>query len=534
LNAFVSRWLAGWFCFLSLNNDEEIKSIYRAALYFFLVISLPSSANASVPVAPVLTLYQFNGPLEIPYYNIDSFLKSGTSSPAGYLTQGSSVIPCVVIRDNQPLTDKSGTPFVGFQVVIDAGKAPPDSADILRTAFRKRLSMTASNHHCDGNVKNVIDVRKLHFLDEAPFFDPPITMKTNKEGYPGHSNLDQIVREFHNSSSCGTVNLNLIRRRMALEKAWEQFIQDNNKLFPVSELNKARHLDYTMRTAIFEGHLDRGCNSYGGCERNIIALTIRNRAKEHCLKRQGCLEQGDYKSVATKVLQYNIWDEYLTQVTGITSCFLRNDLVNTVYNDYSRLQRMYEQNIADIESILFGEDDDLQRIFLEASLKDLKMLRHYYHAPAMSKCFPQHDSVKYVTGAIARKNDEYILLANKRIRIDRQADNGYFFRDFIVHPTDKKDDVQIVDNYPGFVVDGRKVTSKTLSRCVPYGIPAGCIWSEVGRYRRMPPWHRSGKNIELMCRINERGESCQNSASLKSVKVGSCCDTQMRLITGVK
>ncbi|MEN6489539.1 MAG: hypothetical protein ABFD66_11800, partial [Smithella sp.] len=70
----------------------------------FSVVLPPSGTNADVPAAPVLTLYQFNGPLEIPYYNIDTFRKNGTSSPAGYLTQGSSVIPCVVVKDNQPLT----------------------------------------------------------------------------------------------------------------------------------------------------------------------------------------------------------------------------------------------------------------------------------------------------------------------------------------------------------------------------------------------------------------------------------------------
>jgi len=328
------------------------------------------------------------------------------------------------------------------------------------------------------------------------------------------------------------VDRSLIKRRIALDKAWEQFIRDNQGRFSVSDLDNARHLDYTMRTAMFEGHLDRGCNAYGGCERNIIALTIRNRAKEYCSKRQGCLDQGDYKSVATKVSQYNIWDEYLTQVTGITSCFLRNDLANTDY--YTRLQRIYEQSISDIESILFGGDADLQRVFPEASLNDLKMLRHYYHPPAMGKCFPKHDGVQYVSGAIARKEDDCILIANKRIRIDRQAENGYFFRDFIVQSTAQKDDVQIIDNYPGFVLDIKKDTSETSSRCVPYGIPAGCADSEVGRYRKMPPWHNSGKSIELTCQINDRGENCQNGANLKSVTVGSSCDTQMRLITGVK
>jgi hypothetical protein len=506
-------------------------------LYFlslFLVIFPPSGASAGVPAAPVLTVYQFNGPLQVPYYNIDTFRKSGTSSPAGYLTRGSTVIPCVVVRDNQPLTAKDGTPFVGFQIVVDTGKASPDSANILKTAFRERQTMTASNHHCDGNVQNVIDVRKLYPLDKVPFFDPPPAKEINKEQYSEHSNLDRIVRAFHNSSSCGTVNQNLSRRRMALEKAWEQFIRENEGRFSAGELDKAKHLDYAMRTAIFEGHLGRGCNSYGGCERNIIALTIRNRAMEHCSKRQGCLEQGDYKGVATMVSQYNIWDEYLTQVTGITSCFLRNDLANTAYNDYARLQRMYAQNIADMESILFGGDPDIQRVFPEAFLEDLKMLRHYYHPPAMGKCFPQYAGVKYVSGAIARKKDEYVLIANRRIRIDRKVNNGYLFRDFIVYPTAEKDDVQIVDNYPGFVVDGRKVFSPRSSRCAPYGIPARCSWSEVGRYRRMPPWYRHGKRIELTCQINDRGENCQNNASWKSVRVGSPCDTQMRLITGIK
>ncbi|MEN6374415.1 MAG: hypothetical protein ABFD75_06480 [Smithella sp.] len=494
----------------------------------------PSGVRAEVPAAPVLTLYEFNGPLEVPYYNIDTFRRKGTSLPAGYLAMGSSVIPCVVVKDNRPLTDKNGAPFVGFQIVVDAGSAPPDSANILRKTFRERQSMKVSNHHCDGSVANVIDLRKLYPLQQVPFFDPPMPAAINKNGNPGQSNLDGIVRIFHNSSSCGTVDRKLMRRRMSLEKAWEQFIRDNTGRFSADDLEKAKHLDYTMRTAIFEGHLDRGCNAYGGCERNIIALTIRNRGKEHCSKRQGCLGQGDFKSVATKVSQYNIWDEYLTQITGITSCFLRNDLANTADNDYIRLRRRYEQSVSDVESILFGGDADLQRIFPGVELKDLKMLRHYYHPPAMGKCFPQYDGVKYVTGAVAGKKNEYILIANRRIRIDRQAGNGYFFRDFIVRPTDEKDEVQIVDNYPGFVVDGRRVNSLRSSRCVPYGIPEACSGGEVGRYRRMPPWYRSGKSVGVTCQVNDWGESCQNGASLKSVKVGSPCDTKMRLITGVK
>jgi hypothetical protein len=35
----------------------------------------------------------------------------------------------------------------------------------------------------------------------------------------------------------------------------------------------------------------------------------------------------------------------------------------------------------------FGGDQDLMAVFLNNSLSDLKKLKHYYHVPAMGKCF---------------------------------------------------------------------------------------------------------------------------------------------------
>ncbi|MFN8642775.1 MAG: hypothetical protein U0802_14405 [Candidatus Binatia bacterium] len=75
-----------------------------------------------------------------------------------------------------------------------------------------------------------------------------------------------------------------------------------------------------MRTALYEGHIGRGCSAYGACERNVIALSIRNRAVERCLAGQGCRQAGDFEGVSSAVAQYNIWDEYLTQTTGPASC----------------------------------------------------------------------------------------------------------------------------------------------------------------------------------------------------------------------
>ena len=76
-----------------------------AASVLLLALLVPSRATA-IPATPLMTVYEFNGPLEIPYYEIETFQRSGTSSSrTGTLTQGTSVIPCLVVRGGQPLTE---------------------------------------------------------------------------------------------------------------------------------------------------------------------------------------------------------------------------------------------------------------------------------------------------------------------------------------------------------------------------------------------------------------------------------------------
>ena len=191
-----------------------------------------------------------------------------------------------------------------------------------------------------------------------------------------------------------------------------------------------------MRTAIFEGHLDRGCNAYGSCERNIIALSIRNRARESCRSGQGCGFVGDVEGVASNVSQYNIWDEYLTQVSGLTSCYLRRDLVASD----GKLGAIYAHTVADVERILFGDDRDLEAIFPRSSLGNLKALRHYYHPPAMGKCFPDYPQVEFMAGAVAGNGENFALLANTRIEVGEKAEGGYLFRDVVVRDEGGRDD----------------------------------------------------------------------------------------------
>ena len=506
----------------------------RIPLILFVLFST-SQSWASIPATPVMTLYRFNSALDVPYYEIETFRKKGTASPAGTLAQGTSVIPCLVIRNRRPLTDARGTPYVGFQIVVDSRTATPASTQKFRAAHEKRLSMSVTNHHCENSVKHVIDVRKLIDRDKAPFFDPPAPSTVTPSDSVGQSQLDQLVRAFHNSSHCQKANRRLIRRHSALRQAWNIFIRNSQKKWPNKTLQQAKHLDYTMRTVIFEGHLDRGCSAYGACERNVIALSIRNRARESCAKYQGCRSRGDIQGVASKVSQYNIWDEYFTQTSGLTSCFLRDDLgssVNAAY--YDKLQKIYEQSLPQIERILFGNDRDLREIFPKVPLRDLKRLRHYYHPPAMGKCFPQYKRVEYMSGAVARKGQDFALIANTRIRVDAASDGGYFFRDFVVDLKPNRDDITLVDTYPGFVVDKRKISLRSASRCTPYGIPLSCRPKSLSRYRKTPPWLKAGTSLELTCRVSNQGAACQQTGTLETTQVGGRCDKEMQPVAGVR
>jgi len=490
-----------------------------------------STAAAEIPATPVMSLYQFNGDRDVPYYDVDRFQRSGPVSPAGSLAQGTSLIPCLVIRDGEPLTDSKGTPYVGFEVVVDARRATPGDTEVFKRAFAARQGLKVQNHHCRPGVRHVLDARKLYALEKPPFFDPPGGGGRGRAG-AAKGGLDAIVRAFHNSAQCADANRSLLGRRSALASAWSAFSRANPGGWSPGELERAKALDYTLRTALFEGHLERGCNAYGACERNIVALSIRNRARESCLGRHGCSYPGDFQGVASSVSQYNIWDEYLTEISGLTACYLRDDLAGEPL--YAKLQAMYAQSLPDVEAILFGDDADLRRIFSGASLADIKDLRHYYHAPAMGKCFPNHDRVEYITAAVANKGQDFALIANARIRVDGKEGGGYRFREFRFEPLEERDEVRILDSYPGFVIDARKVDLKPVKGCTPYGIPSGCGLRSVGRYRTVPSWLSQGKPLALTCRVQDAGESCAATPRTQTATVGGACDTQMRPVAGVK
>ncbi|QGU33424.1 hypothetical protein [Thermochromatium tepidum] len=500
--------------------------LWLGALALFVSFDL----SAAIPATPVMTVYKFNGPLDVPYYDADRFARVGTAAePAGTLAQGTSLIPCLMIRDGEPLTDRDGTPYVGFEVVVDPRSATPDSTEIFKRALAERKGLQVPNHHCPASVRNVIHVRELYALEKAPFFDPPRS-GGRSDSAGGVSELDRIVRAFHDSNECASVNARLTRRRQALERAWETFIARRSDLGSPTMLERAKHLDYAMRTALYEGHLGRGCSAYGACERSIVVLSIRNRALQ-CQVRQGCRFPGDIQGVASTPSQYNIWDEYLTQISGLTACYLRPDLAE--HDNYAKLQAMYAQTVPDAEQILYGGDSGLRAVFPGNSLIELTNTRHYYHAPAMGQCFPNHDRVEYMTGAVARKDGDFALIANTRIEVGIKSGWGYTFKEFLVTQEPDRDVVRVQDSYPGFLVDARKVSLKRPDDCLPYGIPGGCPSLGTGRYRKVPNWLGSGEPVELHCRIADRGETCQGAGTMRAVSVGGTCDKEMRPVARV-
>ena len=486
---------------------------------------------AAIPATSLMTVYQFNGPLGIPIYDADRFLRDGPMASVGSLAQGTSVIPCLVMRGGRPVTDRDGTPYVGFEIVVDARRAQPDAAARFSAIAEQRTQMQVANHHCPPDTSQVIDVRTLVARGTGPRFDPPPAAPGAAAAAPGGSELDTIVRAFHASRQCAAANDQLIGRREALQRAWTAFAAEPAGRWPAAALARARQLDIAMRTALYEGHVGRGCSAYGACERNAIALSIRNRAVERCLRNQGCRSAGDLEGVASAVAQYNIWDEYLTQTSGLTSCFLRPDLA--AQERYAKLQAMYAQSVGDVERILFGGDAALHAVFPANPTADLTRLRHYYHPPAMGQCFPQQPRLEYISGAVAQRDDQFVLIANMRIRVDEPVGRDYRFRRAIVDVEPMRDVIRLEDHYPGFAIDGRKVALTRATRCTPYGVSPGCRFADVGRYRKTPSWLSDGDPLGLTCRIRARGESCRGDAVVETVTVGGACDVVMQPIAGV-
>jgi hypothetical protein len=199
-----------------------------------------------------------------------------------------------------------------------------------------------------------------------------------------------------------------------------------------------------------------------------------------------------------------------------------------------KLRAMYAQNVGDVERILFGDDYEVSALF-ETNGASRAALRHYYHPPAMGKCFPDHPRVEYISGAVARHGDDVALIAGTRIEVGARRDDGYLFREALIETAPDGDVVEIADRYPGWVVDARKVSLAGPSgACRPNGVPRGCRRERVLRHRKVPPWLDAGRPMALTCRVRASGETCDAAATDETASVGGVCDLEMQPVAGVR
>jgi hypothetical protein len=120
--------------------------------------------------------------------------------------QGTSLIPCLMIRNGEPLTDKDrARPMSASRSWSIRARRLSASTEVFKRAVAERKELQVRNHHCAASVRNVINVRELYALEKAPFFDPPRSGgRSGSAG--GASELDRLVRAFHDSSECASVN----------------------------------------------------------------------------------------------------------------------------------------------------------------------------------------------------------------------------------------------------------------------------------------------------------------------------------------
>jgi hypothetical protein len=499
----------------------------------FILVGLCAEAAWAVPAAPIMTPYRFNTRRATPYYSTVSVMSQKTPKRVGVIEQGTPLVPCVPLVNGQALHSSSGTPYVGFSVLLDIKKATAQSLELLGKRRLEQSRLQVLNHHCPALPKHVLKLKTLILAKSALVIEPPLSdLPSKKKVLLGKTSaLEDVVRAFHASSQCVMAQSSLLDRRLSLKSAWSSFAKAHAAVVDKAKMSRARSLDMVLRTSLFEGHLDRGCSAYGACERNIIALSIRNRALGRCAAWQGCREKGDFEGVATSISQYNIWDIYPTQVSSLTGCFLRKELSRDPH--YAKLQNMAAQSLGDLEAILFGDETRIAGLFPDNAMRQLKRLRHYYHPPAMGKCFPQHPRVEYISGAVARSGSNYVLIGNSRVSIGLKKTQGYLFKSFKWKSQARDDKIEIVDDFPTFYLDPSDVSLRQSRACTPYGVLPGCKFESIGRYRKPPYWAKSGKTLRLKCRVNSADASCAAPMTLSEVEVGGVCDVDMQPISGV-
>ena len=195
-------------------------------------------------------------------------------------------------------------------------------------------------------------------------------------------------------------------------------------------------------------------------------------------RNQGCRFPGDFQGAASSVTQYNIWDEYLTQISGLTSCFLRPDLAEDATTT-PRSRPCTRRTSGTWSAILYGSEADLREIFpgtpARGSDLDASLLPRPSHGQVLPQ--PRPGGVHVGCGG-AQRGGDFALIADTRIQVGAKAGERLQLQGVPVRRGAQGRRHPHPGQLSGLLVDARKVSLRPPGSCPPYGIPSGCRFEQ--------------------------------------------------------
>lgn len=466
-----------------------------------------------------------------------------TFKPIGRLERHQALRPKIILRDGKPLTH-NGAIHIGFDLE-DGGKAPLGVVAIKDLTVVKPLHVSEPERiKIEPELMRALTAQ-LDQLSKGAF--------CKASHYANKTEMD-LLEEFHNTH-CPEINRDgKGNRSELLLQTWDRFIEEKGKVSAKARelAAKAKELDIVTRTALYESSYDLGCTAKGTCEKDLVILSIKNRAESSkCDKGNrlfNCGFRKDYIGVATSPSQYNVWMESFALVTHVTGCFLRRDLQANANpkatwktpkgeidkekeEGFQKRIVMYKDTLLRTKKILGANDTELQEIF--GNGPDVRKILYYYHPGSMEKCNPKtYARSAWVEAAYAKVGSAYTLVRRERIMPGLQRDGILAFEVYNI-------DGDPTSLYPNVVLNEKDVDFTHGYACVPQGIRENCSTpSGQTIYRKAPKWslEPSQEYASIQCpQAQDRGLDCNPTVAQRSpVRFSGACDNYVSFPLGVR
>lgn len=509
-------------------------------IFSLLILLLASTAHATLPAH----LYAGSTGAQILDPTTKAVLASlpqWTEIASPYMLD-SSAQPYVAGLGEQPYPITDGKLYVGVHY---NGKTGIVALNSLTTAGPPQL----------GFRTPVIDEVFNLFAPKGPEIDdtPALNMVTQ---------FHQTMCESMRPKTPQTMDLEIA----ALMNEWNAFVAEQKTPADQATAKRAREIDLVSRTVLFEAHnlgiLDgedsSACRNPGSCpisscERDIIALSVRNRGMNPSCSTGhsylGCKFLGDFQGVATQPAQYNIWFPTYTH-PYIASCFLKPGLDTGHYEgrpasseeDYKNRLLEFKLTLNNVSKVLYAPSlgdlftyKEMNADNVASASAAIGSFQSYYHPQAMPGCLKDHMKDAYSTGISyvekpAQKGKDYDIVFNQTIIPDPRAlsssDPSFTFQ---VEVRLSNTDI-VLQNLEGSsdweIERSRTSQITTRNECATMGLPHSCPAVANSHDFIAPYWSfiSDARNAVLGCKVPNTSQD---------IEIGGNCDARMQLISGV-